>query len=154
MQMHPGKPCQHLMAGGCSIYADRPHHPCRTFDCGWKQPNSPLPDDMRPDRCGAIVMLGPDWYEWKVLRAVPAGWTIPEHTLQRIKRFAEFRKLALIYHEFEQKDGVLVRTHKVGFGPPEFVAAFRVAMKKEGAKENAAEHVAENPAATSPPLFE
>ena len=135
MQLSPGKPCKNLARGGCSIYPDRPHHPCRTFDCGWKLPGSPLPDDMRPDRCGAIVILGQDWNEWKVIRAVPAGWVIPEHTLQRIKHFAVATKMALIYHEFEHEGDVLTCTHKVGFGPPDFTALFRAAMEKEGAEE-------------------
>ena len=141
MEMYPGKPCRHLSGGCCSIYPDRPVNPCRNFDCGWKLPGSPMPDDMRPDQCGAIVVLGQDWRHWKVIRAVPVGWTIPEPTLKRIKNFAVTGKMALIYHEFEHQDGVLSQTHRIGFGPPDFVAAFRETMKQEGGEE------------TSPQLF-
>lgn len=95
-----------------------------------------MPDDMRPDQCGAIVILGQDWRRWSVIRAVPAGWTIPDQTLQRIKRFALTQKMALIYHEFEHQDGALTQTQQIGFGPPDFVATFRKAMEQSGAKES------------------
>ena len=135
MNMHPGKPCRHLEDGLCSIYATRPQNPCRDFDCGWKMVGSPMPDDMRPDRCGAIVILGQDWRHWKVIRAVPAGWTIPDATLKRIKHFAVSNKMALIYHEFKHQGGVLTQTDRLGFGPPDFIEAFQQAMRKEGATE-------------------
>ena len=146
MQMHPGKPCRHLQGGCCSIYPDRPDNPCRNFDCGWKMPNSPMPDDMRPDQCGAIVVLGQDLGRWRVIRAVAVGWTIPPPTLQRLKRFALSAKMCLIYHEFEHENGVLSQTHRIGFGPPDFVAAFREAMEQEGAEET-------GPGETGPPKF-
>jgi hypothetical protein len=135
MALSPGKPCQHLCANRCSIYPNRPQNPCRDFDCGWKLAGSPLPDDMRPDRCGAIVILGQDWRQWPAIRAVPVGWEIPQHTLHRIKGFTVAQKMVLIYHHHEQLDGVLTQTHKVAFGPPDFMAAFREAMVKGGAEE-------------------
>lgn len=135
MEMYPGKPCKHLDSGLCTIYPERPDNPCRTFDCGWKLPGSSMPDDMRPDRCGAIVILGQDWRHWKVVRAVPVGWAIPNATLRRIKSFVIAQKMALIYHQFEHENGQLTQTHRIGFGPPDFDAAFRNAMKQEGAEE-------------------
>lgn len=133
--MSPGNPCQHLCANRCSIYPERPQNPCRDFDCGWKLPGSPMPDDMRPDRCGAIVILGQDWHQWPAIRAVPVGWAIPEHTLRRIKAYTIAQRMVLIYHQHEQCDGVLIQTHKVGFGPPDFMAEFREAMLTGGAEE-------------------
>jgi len=135
MAMAPGHPCQHLCANRCSIYPDRPENPCRNFDCGWKLRGSPWPDDMRPDQCGAIVILGQDWQRWSAVRAVPVGWVIPEATLRRIKAFTVSQKMVLIYHEHEHANGKLQRTHQVGFGPPEFMAAFRQAMLHGGAEE-------------------
>ncbi|HMB58689.1 MAG TPA: hypothetical protein VKN35_02155 [Xanthomonadales bacterium] len=135
MEMKPGVPCRQLVGGGCSIYAQRPENPCRNFNCGWKIPNSPLPDEMRPDQCGAIVVLGQDWRHWRVIRAVPVGWTIPDETLRRIKHFAVVQRMALIYHEFEHIDGAYSRTQRIGFGPPDFVKSFREALIKEGAEE-------------------
>ncbi len=135
MQMHPGKACSHLCEGRCVIYASRPDNPCRSFDCGWKITGSPLPEDMRPDRCGAILILGQDFRHWPTLRAVPVGWQIPQQTLQRIKGFAMAQKMALIFHEHEHAGDSLTQTQQVAFGPPDFVDAFREAMQKAGAKE-------------------
>ena len=70
-----------------------------------------------------------------MVRAVPVGWVIPEHTLRRIKAFTMKQQISLIYQEHEQEKGVLTRTHKVGFGPPDFMAAFREVMLKGGADE-------------------
>jgi len=136
MKMSPGKACQHLCQGRCSIYIHRPENPCRNFDCGWKLQGSPMPDDMRPDQCGAIVILGQDWRQWPAIRAVPVGWVIPEHTLRRIKAFTVAQKVVLIYHEHEHVNGVLRQTHQVGFGPPDFMAAFRQAMLEGGSIES------------------
>jgi hypothetical protein len=50
--------CAHCVGDGCSIYEERPSA-CRTFFCGWRRLDS-LPEDLRPDRCGVIVMLEVD----------------------------------------------------------------------------------------------
>jgi len=55
-EIGPGTPCQFLGAGGCGIYEDRPHDPCRGFICGWLLPQSPFPDSFRPDQLGVIMM--------------------------------------------------------------------------------------------------
>lgn len=47
--------CGHCTSDGCGIYAARPE-PCRTFFCGWRRLPW-LPQDLRPDRSGVIVML-------------------------------------------------------------------------------------------------
>ncbi len=135
MRMRPGCACRHLAEGRCSIYAERPENPCRNFDCGWKLQGSPLPDDMRPDQCGAIVILDQDFRRWATIRAVPVGWQIPDQTLRRIKSFAVAQKVALIYHEHEQDGDKRTLTHQVAFGPPDFMAAFREAMQQSGAEE-------------------
>ena len=54
--IRPGTPCHFLGAGGCTIYAERPHDPCRTFFCAWRLQGNPFPDALRPDRSGAIVL--------------------------------------------------------------------------------------------------
>jgi hypothetical protein len=50
-----GKPCKHLLAGGCAIYEDRPAA-CRDFLCEWKRLPSIYPDGMRPDKLGKIIV--------------------------------------------------------------------------------------------------
>ena len=54
--MKRGTPCAKLGPQGCTIYPLRPASPCRSFSCGWLVPNSPLPDDYRPDQLGVIFV--------------------------------------------------------------------------------------------------
>lgn len=70
--MKPGTPCTQLGPKGCAIYPLRPVSPCRTFSCGWLIPDSPLPDNYRPDQLGVIFVP----IRWRGKRAwvlVPAG---------------------------------------------------------------------------------
>jgi hypothetical protein len=55
-EARPGKPCPFRADHGCSIYAERPQHPCREFICGWLVASSPLPDWMRPDRSNMLML--------------------------------------------------------------------------------------------------
>jgi hypothetical protein len=50
----PGKPCEHLVPGGCGIYADRPPV-CREWRCVWRKDGwlGSRPD-YRPDRLGVM----------------------------------------------------------------------------------------------------
>src|SRR5258706_9970887 len=50
--MKPGTACYFRGDGCCTIYERRPQHPCRDFICGWLQPDSPFPDEFKPDRLG------------------------------------------------------------------------------------------------------
>ncbi len=43
---------------GCSIYPDRPNS-CKAWSCYWLKEGD-WPDDLRPDRCGAVVDTLPD----------------------------------------------------------------------------------------------
>ena len=55
-QVRPGRPCPFRAEHGCSIYDERPQHPCREFVCGWLAASSPLPEWMRPDRSDMIML--------------------------------------------------------------------------------------------------
>lgn len=92
-----GSPCRHCMPQGCRIYATRPY-PCRAFECGWLVLNSPLPESMRPDRCGAILLLERlHWEAMPVDLAVATDRRIPQHTLKwLIDRALKYRR-PLIY---------------------------------------------------------
>ena len=51
--------CTHCNeAAGCRIYETRPG-PCRAFLCGWRE-LALIPDDLRPDRSGILVVAGED----------------------------------------------------------------------------------------------
>lgn len=39
---------------GCSIYEDRPQHPCKDFNCEWITDVDNFPFWMRPDKSGVI----------------------------------------------------------------------------------------------------
>ena len=115
----------HCTGHGCAIYPDRPEDPCRTFVCGWLQEDSPLPEHMRPDHCGAIVILGRRWGRWPLLVAIPCGQEIPAETLEWLKAYARDNGIPLTFDERIVKDGSFVGVKELGYGPPAFVQAVR-----------------------------
>src|SRR3989442_13418110 len=58
-EMKPGQPCHFRGEGCCTIYAQRPVEPCRNFVCGWLMPDSPFPEEFRPDRLGVMAVAAP-----------------------------------------------------------------------------------------------
>ncbi|MDX1460664.1 MAG: hypothetical protein R3348_06355 [Xanthomonadales bacterium] len=125
IDMHPGKPCQHCTATGCAIYENRPTDPCRKFLCGWRQPDSPLPDNFRPDQSGVIVLLQQKWGTWSVIRAVPAGERVPQKSLQWLERYARSRKIPLLVKEYKLGEDGFVGVRTRAFATPEFAKAVR-----------------------------
>ncbi|MFN4263695.1 MAG: hypothetical protein ACK4IT_08845 [Thioalkalivibrionaceae bacterium] len=96
----PGHGCRHCSPRGCAAYADRPVDPCRVFECGWLDPTSPLPEDMRPDRSGVIVLYERDhWCGLPVDVAIPVGRRIPNKSLDLLKRQAEHYRRPLLFGE-------------------------------------------------------
>ena len=77
---------------------------------------------MRPDKSGVIVILDRYWRGHSVVRAVPAGWKVPEHTLDWLMAHARDNKIPLIFLEFLRKDGVCTGYKQMGYGPPGFVS--------------------------------
>ena len=80
-----------------------------------------MPDTMRPDRCGAIVLSDREFHGWKVLMATPTGWKIPQKTLEQLMQYARNRKTPLIWIENIQKDGTYSHFSRSGFGPKPFM---------------------------------
>lgn len=64
----PGKPCFFISEKSCSIYADRPDEPCKSFKCEWLA-HDYLPMWMRPDLSKVIVVRrerdNKEWIEVK-----------------------------------------------------------------------------------------
>jgi len=57
-RMEPGTPCYLLQIGkGCSDYENRPENPCKGFECEWLRLPDLYPEEMRPDKVGAIFSL-------------------------------------------------------------------------------------------------
>lgn len=120
-ELRPGQGCPHASEQGCGVYSQRPEVPCRTFVCSWLVEGSPLPDWMRPDQCGAIVLLNFDWQGEKVVSAVPVGKTIPEKTLDWLKDYARKHGRPLIFYErTTDQDGLYDGLKCFGFGSPAF----------------------------------
>jgi hypothetical protein len=55
-EMKPGVPCHFMKNGACSIYSQRPQFPCREFVCAWVAPNSPFPEQFKPEHIGVIIV--------------------------------------------------------------------------------------------------
>lgn len=116
----PGHACPHSKNQGCGIYPQRPEVPCRTFVCAWRVEQSSLPDWMRPDECGAIVLLSLPWEGELVISAVPVGAEIPPHTLSWLQAYARTHQRPLIYYQRVEENGEFNGVKRLGYGPPQF----------------------------------
>ena len=101
------------------------------FNCGWVIADSPLPDWMRPDQAGVIVLFAKRrWLGRPVDVAVPVGQRIPQRALDWLKAFAERQQRPLLYTEQTLgADGRYAAEQQVFVhGPPAFreqVAAWK-----------------------------
>jgi hypothetical protein len=109
-EMKPGVPCHFVRAGGCSIYEERPVSPCRNFVCGWLAPDSPFPEDFRPDRLGVIV-IQVSWRNRPAYLLRSAGRDPDESLLEWMRRFSVRTGCPFFYEQGGEK---------VGFGPAAF----------------------------------
>jgi hypothetical protein len=113
-QIRPGKPCPFSVGHQCSIYSERPQHPCREFICGWLIATSPLPEWMRPDKSD-MIMLAANFF-WNGLPVdvvVPVGDRPKRKALDWLMKFSSENKRLLIYQVDEDW---------FAFGPPAFQA--------------------------------
>jgi len=101
------------------------------FQCGWLQEPNLFPDELRPDRSGAIVLLGRKWRDWDVLFAIPAGKSVPAETLERLKLAAMELRIPLVFHERIVEGGDFAGYKVRGLGPPGFADAVRYAIGPE-----------------------
>lgn len=111
-QVDRGKPCPFSIGHRCAIYDTRPPDPCRQFVCGWLARNSPLPEWMRPDKAGLILLAAN--FPWRGLWvdvAVPVGDKPRAKALDWLKQFAIDRKRLLLYQVADEWHA---------FGPPAF----------------------------------
>jgi hypothetical protein len=111
-EVYPGKPCPFCTGSGCSIHGRHPVDPCQRFVCGWLAPTSPLPEWMRPDKAGLVLL--PAQFTWRGLRvdvAVPTGGGPKAKALQWLKEFSRQQQRPLVYHQGEDC---------YAFGPDEF----------------------------------
>jgi len=110
--VYPGKPCPFSSEHHCTIYDTRPQDPCRAFVCGWLARASPLPDWMRPDRAGVILLAASfTWRGLPVDVAVPVGDGPSPQALEWLTGFATSKGRPLLYRIGEEW---------YAFGPPAF----------------------------------
>jgi hypothetical protein len=129
--MRVGRPCRHCTQSGCAIYENRPEDPCIRFKCGWLQEDSPLPDEMRPDRAGVIVLFDRMWRDWKVIYAIPAGRSVPAEWLEWLRVHAQSEGIPMIFHERLVTDGEFTGYKKLAYGSPAFADAVRYSIGSE-----------------------
>jgi len=113
-RIRPGKPCPFSVEHQCSIYSERPQHPCREFICGWLIASSPLPEWMRPDKSDMIMLAANFlWHGLPVDVVVAAGHRPKKKALDWLMKFSSEKKRLLIYQ---------VEEDWFAFGPPAFQA--------------------------------
>ena len=120
LNLKPGSPCPNITAQGCGIYETRPEKPCRTFTCAWLQRPDEFPEHLRPDQSGAICMVDRDWQDWKVVRAIPTGPSVPGETYDWLLEYAKSKQIPFIFLEREFEDGRFSVSHLKALGPTAF----------------------------------
>ena len=97
-------------------------NPCQNFECAWVKPGSFLPDDFRPNECGALVIDNVlVWQGLKVDLAVPVGREIPQDTLAWLMQNAERTMRPLIYQMQDPEDEEIQKNPlALAYGPPAF----------------------------------
>jgi hypothetical protein len=111
-RVQPGKPCPFSIDHCCSIYEERPQHPCREFVCGWLVASSPLPDWMRPDMADMIMLAANFvWQGFPVDVIVAVGTQPQAKALDWLMKFSAENRRCLIYQ---------IADDWFAFGPPAF----------------------------------
>ena len=109
-----GKPCPILQIGkGCGEYENRPQNPCAGFECEWLRQPDVYPEEMRPDRIGAIFSLQ-DVEGVQYLRITEAGNRLDAEVLSHaikitlINRYNLYWEINGKMHWFGNKDFVKI----------------------------------------------
>jgi hypothetical protein len=111
-EMSPGTPCYfvHPEHGGCTIYEERPQSPCRNFTCAWMLPDSPFPDNFRPEQLGVIIVRI-KWRDQPAYLLRSAGRDPDQELLTWMQNFSIQTGRPFFYE---------IKGEKLGFGPPQF----------------------------------
>jgi len=123
MKMRPGVPCMNCTVNGCMIYSDRPEDPCKKFLCAWMEDNSELPENLKPSLAGVIVLTDRNWRDWKVLRAIPTGKSIPTESLEQLRLIAQNLEKPLLFYERIMEGGEFVGLRQMAYGSVSFAEA-------------------------------
>ena len=120
-EMKPGQPCYFRGQGCCTIYERRPVDPCRTFVCGWLQPQSPFPEEFRPDQLGVLII--PVRWRDKTAYILRSAGRDPNDTLLGWMRDFSRRSGRPFFYE--------QRGERFGFGPKEFQTEMLARLERD-----------------------
>lgn len=131
VQAHVGRPCIECKSEGCGIYPSRPVEPCQTFFCAWRQMNTPLSDEMRPDLSGVIVVMDRMvWRERHVIVAIPTGEKISDKSLKYLQGLANLMDLNLLTVQHLMEDGKFTGASKLfAYGSLDFNEDMKLRFK-------------------------
>jgi hypothetical protein len=110
-EMRPGVRCHFVQDGGCTIYETRPDSPCRQFECGWVDPESPFPDSFKPTKLG-IIIVKTTWRGQPAYRLAHAGRDLNVSELDWMMNFSRQTNRPFFYEQ---------RGETVGYGPAAFL---------------------------------
>lgn len=108
-----GQPCFFLdQLKGCTIYKDRPHDPCVTFNCAWLE-DKRMPDEYKPNNCGVMIRKGM-LHDMEFFFLIPA----PKNPSNEMIEWAK---------EYYKKDNLHYCTEDIAyaFGSKEFMTEVR-----------------------------
>ena len=112
-----GRPCPFSSGHHCTIHDARPNDPCRIFHCGWAEPDSSLPDWLKPTQSGVIVLTGRSSWRGRPVDILVATRRNPN---QRVLDWFKARALR------EQRPFIFqYKEEWFGFGPPDFQAGIK-----------------------------
>ncbi|WP_293780014.1 SEC-C metal-binding domain-containing protein [uncultured Oxalicibacterium sp.] len=119
-EMRPGVRCHFVRDGGCTIYETRPESPCRQFECGWVDADSPFPEEFKPTKLGVIIVKT-TWRGLPAYRLAHAGRDLNEAELAWFMRFAEQTSRPFFYEQ---------NGETTGYGPQAFVEDMQMKLRK------------------------
>ena len=85
--MGNGKPC-FFLDKGCTIYENRPEHPCQVFKCLWISDET-IPDYIKPENANAIATISYTKSGIKFLNVVERDTHIPADVLEYCQGYAK-----------------------------------------------------------------
>ena len=93
--MFKGRPCFYFNKN-CTIYEDRPDHPCKSFKCSWLSEEKVFPVWMKPDSINAIITRQKfnDIFYYEVTET---GVTLEARTLSWLIQWAISTETNLLY---------------------------------------------------------
>jgi len=82
--------------------------------------NSDLPGNLKPSLSGVIVLTDRNWRDWKVLRAIPTGESIPPDSLEHLRLIAQKLGKPLLFYERILEDGEFIGVNQLAYGSTSF----------------------------------